>query len=279
MTAAGVMRLCAEHELIIAVRSRWLQVFAGVFGVLVLLVSISGYILTGGSGVQEFSRIATSLAELVLLIVPLTAIAFGVTQLTPERGAAELIFAQPVSRGAVLMGRLAGLFAALALAQTVGFGVAGLFVFARAGGIGVGSYLGVVVSAYVLTAVFLALAAVITAGSSSWRRSRALALGLVVWFGSVVLFDAAVLGLASTLRSGDASRVLLVSVFLNPVDAIRTGALLAIGGTTAFGGASLAFLRFTGGPGVAAVWLIASIAVWTMAPVVLAVRRLKSADI
>lgn len=279
MTALGQSWLCAQHELVLAVRSRWLQTFAAVFGALVLLVAGSGYVLTGGTGVQEFSRTASSLVELVLLIVPLTAITFGVTQLTPERGAAELLFSQPVARGAVLLGRLAGLFLALIGAEMVGFGAAGLLVFARAGGFGAGSFAGVVTSAIVLTAVFLALAAVIAAGTTSRRRTRALALALVVWFTTVVLFDAAALGLATMLRSGDASRLLIVSVFVNPVDAVRTGALLAVSGTTAFGAASLAFLRFTGGTGPALAMLLLSLAIWIVAPVAIATRRLKNADI
>ena len=40
----------------------------------------------------------------------------------------------------------------------------------------------------------------------------------------------------------------MVAAIVNPVDAVRTGALLAIEGTGAFGAASLALFRFTGGP-------------------------------
>lgn len=271
--------LCAEHELVLAVRSRWLQTFAAVFAVLVLLVSASGYVLSGGSGVQEFSRTATSLVELVLLIIPLTAIAFGVTQLTPERGAAELLFAQPISRSVVLVGRVIGLCLALVGAQAIGFGAAGLVVFARTGAYGVWSFVGVMLSSAVLTAVYLALAALVCAGATSRRRARVLAVGLVVWFASVVLFDAAALGIASLLGSGDASRLLIVSVFLNPVDAVRTGALLGISGTTAFGAASLAFFRFTGGPTMATVMIVVSLTVWIGAAMTLAARRLRRADI
>lgn len=276
---AGHAWLCAEHELVLAARSRWLQTFAAVFAVLVLLVAASGYILSGGRGVQEFSRTAMSLVELVLLIVPLTAITFGVTQLTPERGAAELLFSQPIDRGAVLTGRIAGLFLALVAAQAVGFGAAGLVVFARAGAFGVSGFAGVVAGAFLLTAVFLAIAALIAAGATSRKRTRALAVALVVWFAAVVLFDVAALGIASTLRSGDASRLLIVSVFVNPVDAVRTGALLAISGTTAFGAASLAFLRFTGGTAPAIALIALSLAVWIFAPLLLAARRLRNSDI
>jgi Cu-processing system permease protein len=134
-------------------------------------------------------------------------------------------------------------------------------------------------SAFALTAVFLALAALVSAGLTSRRRTRALALALVVWFSAVVLFDVAALGTASLLRSGDASRLLILAVFVNPVDAVRTGALLAVGGTTAFGAASLAFLRFTGGPVWAAVLIALSLAVWMAAPIAVAAQRLRRSDI
>lgn len=273
------MWLCAQHELVLSVRSRWLQTFAIVFAVLVVLVAASGYVLSGGRGVQEFSRTAVSLIELVLLIIPLTSITFGVLQLTPDRGAAELLFAQPVTRGAVLLGRLLGLFLALVAAETIGFGAAGLLVFLQAGAFGAAGFLGVMASAFVLSGVFLSLAALVSAGLTSRRRTRALAVALVVWFTAVVLFDVAALGIASLLRSGDASRLLIVSVFVNPVDAVRTGALLAVNGTTAFGAASLAFLRFTGGAAMAAVLIAASLLVWMAGPIALAARRLRRSDI
>ena len=110
-------------------------------------------------------------------------------------------------------------------------------------------------------------------------RTRGLALALVVWFGAVVLFDVAALGAASLLPSGPASRVLIVSALVNPVDAVRTGAFLGIEGSGAFGAASLALLRFTKGPVGAGLLLATSLLFWMIAPVVLAARRLERADL
>src|SRR5262249_62386465 len=87
-----------------------------------------------------------------------------------------------------------------------------------------------------------------SAGAGGRRRSRALAVALVVWFVAVALYDVAALGAASLLSSTAGSRLLIVSVLANPVDAVRTGTLLGLEGTGAFGAASRAFLRFTGGP-------------------------------
>jgi Cu-processing system permease protein len=272
------MLLCSQQELLLAVRSRWTQIFAAVFAGLSLAVAASGYILSGGHGVQDFARTAVSLVQLVLLLVPLTALTIGVLSLSPERGASELLFSQPVSRGTILLGRVLGLFLALAGAQAIGFGAAGVVVFTRAGEQGIGGFLLLVLGSLVMTAVFLGLAALVAAASAG-RRSRPLALALVIWFLAVVLYDVAALGVASLLPSGAASRVLILAVVLNPVDAVRTGTLLGIEGTAAFGAASLAFLRFTGGAVNAALLLSISLALWVVLPVAAASYRLKKADL
>jgi Cu-processing system permease protein len=277
--ALRTVRLCARQELTIAVRSRWTQWFAAAFGGLALAIAASGYVLSGGSGVQDFARTAASLIQLVLLMVPLASIVMGVMALTPERGAAELLFAQPVSRAAVMAGMLAGLFAALAAAQACGFGAAGLVIFLQAGDEGLASFLLVGLSSLVLTAVFLALAALVSVGQTGRRRAGALARALVVWCALALVCDIVVLGVASLLRSGHASRLLIVSALVNPIDAVRTGALLGVEGTAAFGPASLALLRFTHGATGAAVAICLSLALWIVVPSMLAMRRLSRIDI
>jgi Cu-processing system permease protein len=212
------------------------------------------------------------------LLVPLTALLIGVMALAPERGAAELLFAQPVPRATVLLGKLLGLFQALAAAQLIGFGAAGLTVFYQAGETGAGAFLLMVSGSLALTAIFLGIAALISVGNVG-RRARALAIALVVWFVAVVLFDVVALGVATLLRSGHASRLLVTAVIVNPVDAVRTGTLLGIEGSAAFGAASLAFFRITGGSAAAAAYLLGSLAAWLVVPAALAVRRLGRADL
>ena len=77
----SIVWLFAMQELRVAVRSRWTQIFALVFAALALAVALSGYVLSGGSGVQDFSRTAASLVELVLLLVPLVSLLLGVMAL------------------------------------------------------------------------------------------------------------------------------------------------------------------------------------------------------
>lgn len=278
MSLRSVIWLCARYELMLAVRSRWLQIFAVVFAGLALAVAGAGYILSGGHGMQDFSRTAVSLVQIVLLLTPLAALVFGGLALTPERGAAELLYSQPVSRGAILFGRLLGVWLALAAAQLIGFGAAGLVVQWQSGAAGAGHYVALAICAVAITGIFLGIAALLAALSPG-RRTRVLAAALVVWFVTVILFDVASLGLASMLRSGSASRLLITATLINPIDAARTGVLLAIDGTSAFGAASLALMRFTGGLGMTAVLLTASLLVWLVAPIGAALRVLSHSDI
>jgi Cu-processing system permease protein len=278
MPLRSVIWLCARYELMLAVRSRWLQIFAVVFAGLALAVAGAGYILSGGHGMQDFSRTAVSLVQVVLLLTPLAALVFGGLALTPERGAAELIYSQPVSRGAILFGRMAGVWLALAAAQLIGFGAAGLVVQWQSGAAGAGHYVALAVCSVATTGIFLGIAALLAALSPG-RRTRVLAAALVVWFVTVILFDVAALGIASMLRSGSASRLLITATLINPIDAARTGVLLAIDGTSAFGAASLALMRFTGGVGMTAALLTASLLVWLVAPIGAALRVLSRSDI
>ena len=274
----SVLWLCARYELVLAVRSRWLQTFAILFAGLALAVASAGYILSGGHGVQDFSRTAVSLVQIVLLLVPLAALVFGALALTPDRGAAELLYSQPVPRGAILIGRMLGVWLALTAAELIGFGMAGLVVQSQAGLEGLSRYGALVVTSVAITGVFLAIATLL-ASLNAGRRTRVLAAALVVWFVAVVLFDIAVLGVASMLRSDSASRLLISATLINPVAAARTGALLAIEGTAAFGAASLALLRFTGGVEMASALVVLSLATWFVAPLWLATRALARADI
>ncbi|MBI3403004.1 MAG: ABC transporter permease subunit [Acidobacteria bacterium] len=282
MTTASILRLCASQELVLAMRARATQIFAVVFAALSLVVSASGYILSGGSGVQDFARTASSLTELVLFVVPMMALLVGTTALSPDQGAAELLFSQPVARRTLMWGRLLGLFAALVAAQAIGFGISGLIIFSQSGDDGVTSFLLLGAGSVALTAVSLSAAAAIAsgAGGAAGRRcARGLAIALSTWFVAVVLYDLVALGLASLLRSGPASRLLITATLANPVDAIRTGVLLGIQGTSAFGSASLALLRFTGGTTRASMLIVAAVIVWIAVPALAAARRLERADI
>jgi Cu-processing system permease protein len=71
----------------------------------------------------------------------------------------------------------------------------------------------------------------------------------------------------------------MIAVLANPVDAARTAALIGVEGPAAFGAASLALLRFTGGVAQATALAVASLILWTLVPLAVAARRLRRADV
>ncbi len=175
------------------------------------------------------------------------------------------------------MGAALGWHQAFALA---GFGMlAGLLVYTQSGPEGVADFLIVLGASLLATAIFLALAAFLSADAFGRRRTRALALALVVWLACEVFIDLAALGFATFLSSGAASRVVILASLINPIGALRTGALLLVEGTGAFGAASLALLRFTHGPAGAAGLIALSLLCWIALPAWWAGRRLERADI
>ncbi len=271
--------IVARQELLLAVRARATQIFAGVFALLVVAVAGSGYVLTGGVGFQDFARTAGSMVQVVLLVVPLMSLLLGVSAFSGDRGTLELLFAQPMARRAVLGGKLLGLLGALVGAQAIGFGAAGVVLYLNTDGAGLGGYLLLVAGSAVLTAIFLGISALIGVGAVGRKRARALSIALVVWLLAVVFVDLVALGLATLLPSGTASRLLIVSVLANPASAFRTALLLGLEGTAAFGSATQALFRFTHGPTGAAAALAASLAVWLTIPPLLAGWRLQRLDL
>jgi Cu-processing system permease protein len=271
-------RLCARHERALAARSRWIQAFAVLFASLSIGVAWSGYILSGGGGVQDFARTTASLVQLMLLMVPLAALVFGVQALAGDAGGSQILFAQPVPRWVILLGTITGIFEALFTAELIGFAAAGFVIFSFAGDEGLSAFLLLIAGAAFTTLVFLGIAARIAVGSTG-RRARALGLALVAWFGLVLFYDIVLLGAATMLKSGYASRLLVAGVVLNPVDALRTGLLIAAEGTAAFGTASLTFFRITGGTAAGFTWLAISIAAWIVLTILWAARKLGRIDI
>jgi len=108
----NAIRAIARQELIINIRNRWTIVFAAAFGVLVIAISFFGLVTAGAIGFQGFQRTSASLLNLVLYIIPLVAMTMGTLSFSSEKSASELLFSQPVTRTEILLGKLAGLFAA-----------------------------------------------------------------------------------------------------------------------------------------------------------------------
>jgi Cu-processing system permease protein len=273
----ATIAVIASQELKTSIRSRWTVTFAGVFAALALAISYFGLITQGVAGFQGFTRTAASMLNLVLYLVPLVGLTMGSLSLTVDKGANELLFAQPVSRTDVLMGKALGAFASLSLATTFGFGVAGAIVAGQVGYEGVMDYLAMGALALVLAFIFIGLGMMLAAVLET--RARAFGATLAVWFFFVLFYDLLALGLTLLLEERTGNAFLFVSLFGNPVELIRVSTLLLTAGESIFGAAGAALVKFLGGRAAAFVSLAVALSFWSAMPLWFAARILNRRDL
>ncbi len=267
----------ARQELIINIRTKWTLIFAIAFGVLVLAISYFGLVTAGEVGFQGFARTSASLLNLVLYVVPLVALSMGTLSFTSEKSASELLFSQPITRTEILLGQLAGLFAAILTATLIGFGLAGIIIATNAGVDGALRYPLLVGFALWLALIFLGLAALISA--LCHRQSKAFGVALFVWFFFVLFYDLLVIGGTFVLTEYSANRFIFISLFGNPVDMVRVISLMALDGKDIFGAAGAALMRFLGGEPASVLLLLAGLTMWVVLPIVYSQRLLSRQDI
>jgi Cu-processing system permease protein len=272
-----IVSTIAQHELLVNIRNKWTLTFAFVFGLLVLAISYFGLRTLGYAQMQDFSRTVASLLNLVLYVIPLVALVMGTMSFASEKESAELLFAQPVSRLEILLGKTAGLFGSLLISTLVGFGLAGILIGMRTGLDGSLRYFAFVGLSLVLALIFLVVAILVSVLLR--RKGKSFGVVLFVWFFFVILYDLLVMGGASLMVGKAARWLLFLSVFGNPVDMVRISGLIAIDGTAIFGPAGAALVRFLGGTLGSALALTSAMAAWIVLPLYLASRSLRSQDV
>jgi len=272
-----ILLALARQELRIVLRARWVTAYVLVFAALTLAVSYFGLAVIEVAGFQEFDRTAVSLLNLVLYVVPLAVMLMAVQSFREEGGATDQLFAEPLSRTEIVLGKLLGLCAAHTLATLLGFGFTGVLVALKVGTRGLESYLVLVGFTVLLGAVFLPIGALLTVLSG--RRTRSYAVVLVAWFVVVLLFDLVAIGLAFVLPEAWANRVAFAGVFVNPADATRVATMLAISGKETFGPAGAQLVRSLGGQGQAIVLLVGTLVAWSAAACAGAAVALRRQDL
>jgi Cu-processing system permease protein len=266
----------AAQEVKVNLRNKWMLLFAAIFSALSLAVCYFGMVTVGAVGVQNFTRTTASLLNMVLYLVPLVALVMATLSFSGERGTTELLFSQPVSRADILLGKLAGLFACTTGATCFGFGVSGILIAARSGSDGSVRYAIFVGLALLLTLVFLSLGSMIAILVNN--RAKALGAALFLWFFFVIFYDLLAIGMTFLFKERTANAFIFLSLFGNPVDLVRVSGLINLGGTTVFGTAGAALMKFLGGVVLSNILLIVGLAAWTAGPIVVSVRRLNRQD-
>lgn len=267
--------LIAREEFRIHARNRWIIAFGWVFALLTLAISYFGMVTAAEVGFQGFTRTTASLVNLVLYLVPIVALIMGVLSLSPD-GGSELLLAQPVTRLQVLVGKLAGVYAAVAVALLFGFGASGTVIALQAGGEGMGPYLFFIGHTLLLALVFAVLGSLLSIAASN--RARAIGAAVATWFFFVIFYDLLIIGAGFLLPERIANLIVFLSLFGNPVDMARVASLISLGGATIFGAAGAALVKFLGGNAISMLVLVLGMLAWTAFSLLAAARILRQRD-
>lgn len=265
------MNPITRKEIRDAVRNRWVGGYAAVLGILGFAAAWFGLKTTGGMAVQMFGRTTATITNLSLLLAPLVALVLGASTIATERdkGTMQRLLSQPITPGELLLSKHFGLLIALAVATVIGFAPAALMIGIVAGGRAFAYFTIFPAITMLLIASMTAIGVLISSTAKS--GSKALGSAVLAWFGFVLLYDLILIG--SLLAASLSPRALIGLVIANPVDAARILVVLILEPDLhALGPAGAALLSIFGRRGAIAL-LLAIIAVWSVVPVLLGVRR------
>jgi ABC-type transport system involved in multi-copper enzyme maturation permease subunit len=269
--------IIARLELIAAGRLKWIRLLTVAFALLAAAAAYSAGAANELSGADGFARTTMALVPVVLILVPLAALILGVSGQAAEPGSEPFLFAQPVGRATVLIGRWLGESSALAGAIAVGLGIGGGIVAFGSGTDGLPQFAFFVLTSIVLAVIFLSIASAIAAATD--KRVVALGVGVFTWLFFVLLYDGAALSFAGWISGSLGGRVLFASVFANPADVIRVVTLSVAGTPNVLGASGDAWIRFLGGTTAATLAAIAALTAWLMAPLAVGIRLIGARDL
>ena len=223
MTIIANIAAVAGTEFRISLRNWWVVLATAIFTLFALALTFSG---TGGAETKagQLSLAAANIATLSVYLIPLIALLISYDSFAGEveRGTLALVLATPVSRAALLAGKLLGLIVILAIAM-----VSGLVISSLAAGLAYGfdpdglvAIARLAVTGLLLGSVFIAIGMLVSMASPRTGAAAALAVG--VWLLAVVLYDLALLAGILSDSGGFFTRTLFpYLVIANPGDAFR----------------------------------------------------------
>ncbi|MCZ7682989.1 MAG: ABC transporter permease [Sandaracinaceae bacterium] len=201
MTLARQLKAAARLDLGDVARSRWPLFALGAYALLASVLVLVGTRESAVLGFTGMSRVVLSFAHVLLLILPLLALAATVQVIARSRedGTIELLFSHPLSRTAYVLAVTATRYLALTapLIAILFVMTLGAAIFAPGAAPWGMSLRAAAVSAALLWA-FVGVGMAVSVGTRN--QARAIVLGLTIWAASVAVLDLALVGVLLTWR-------------------------------------------------------------------------------
>ncbi|MBY0436431.1 MAG: ABC transporter permease [Cyclobacteriaceae bacterium] len=251
----------AKYVLYDILRNRFVLLYT----IFLALVSFSMFSLDSDPG-----KVTLSLLNIILLMVPLVSIIFTTIHFFNSYEFIELLLAQPVDRKTIYLAEYLSLALALSLAYGIGVAVPLLlFHFSE-------SSLYMILTGLLLTFVFVALA--LGASVSTRDKAKAIGVALLCWVYFTLLYDGLVLYVIYSFSDYPLEKITLTLVSLNPIDLARIIILLKLD-LSALMGYTGAFYKNFFGSDLGIIYSVAFLALWALAPLLIAMRRFVKKDI
>jgi Cu-processing system permease protein len=250
-----------SYELSDVVRRRWVIGYA-----LFFVAMTEGLLWLGGGG----ARVAVSLIDVVLLIIPLVSITFAALYVYNAQGFLQLLLSQPLSRRELFAGTWAGLVLPLVGAFVLGVGVP--LALADEPLPAVGTLIG---TGTALTVIFVALGLLVAAVVAD--KIKGLGLVVAAWLCATVVYDGFVLVLASAFGAHVTAGPVLGMMLLNPIDLARLVLLTQLDAPALLGYTGALAQRLLGGQLGIGVSMLALVA-WCAIPTTLGLRAFERRD-
>lgn len=229
------------------------------------VVTLSMFSLEGNS-----DKAILSLLNIILMVVPLVSIIFTTIHFFNSYEFIELLLSQPINRKSIFLSEFSAVSLALCLAYVVGVGIP-VTLFSQ----GMDTvYL--ILSGMLLTLVFVSLA--FCASVLTRDKAKGIGLALLFWFYFTLIYDGLVLYVIYSFGDYPLDKVTLALVSLNPVDLARIIILLKLD-ISALMGYTGAFYKQFFGSSVGIVYSFLMLALWTLLPITLSLRKFLKKDV
>lgn len=251
----------AKYVLYDILRNRFVMLYT----LFLLVVTLSMFSLDSDPG-----KATLSLLNIILLVLPLVSIIFTTIHFYNSYEFIELLLAQPVNRKTIYFAEYLSISIALSVAYIIGVALPLLiFNFSE-------SSLYLIMAGLLLTFVFVALA--FGASVSTRDKAKAIGVALLFWFYFTLIYDGLILYVIFSFSDYPLDKVTLTLVSLNPIDLARIIILLKLD-LSALMGYTGAFYRNFFGSSLGVIYSILFLVIWTLAPLLLAMRKFVKKDI
>jgi len=258
----------ARREFRDALSSRWFILYTVAFSILAIAVSFMSLAGSGSQGFAGFGRTTAGLLNMIMLVVPLMALIAGAGSIAGERERGTLLYllAQPISRTELLLGKYIGLSIAMCCSMGIGFGLSAAVLAWKAGGVGLSSYVMLVLFTCMLSLSMLSIGMLLSVLSR--RSGVATGLGLFCWLILVFLSD---LGLmAGTVIFKLRVQEVFAIAIVNPLQAFKMGVIVNMNASLDVLGPVGMYASHTYGGSLSLI-LTSMIVLWIILPLALAI--------